>query len=310
MVEREKTFRVPTSKSELTRKLAQIPGDEINLVFDPKTGQYTIEVPEIETAQVEREIGRVPAKLFLQAVREVAFAAAREGEEPFRQILEGVLFKFETDRLTLVAGDSYRLSVSRMRVPFALRGEVILGAEELKKACRTLFPRGKGAKDAWIQFLSKPEGVEIKFVDEETGESVPRTEGTYPDYWGGLISEPTMGITFQRKEFLEKLKSFDKKEPVRIEYLEEEGVKKLRLYQKLWQEGEGRVEKEELLPVDGFSLLHNKAAFQYRYLLDLLKNVHSDALRMEFTGETKAAAFRKVPDENFIHLVMPMRVPW
>ena len=298
------TFRVPTSKSELTRRLAQTSGEDIILVFNPETKQYTLEaVPE--SAPEEREIGKVPAKPFLRAVREVAFAAARGGEEPFRSILEGVLFRFDPHNLTLVAADTHRISVSRVLVSFDIKGEVVLKAEELEKACRTLFPRGRGARDAWVQLLSKPEGVEIKQLGGETGEFVSRVEGTFPD-WEKLIPLPVEGVIFQRREFLEKLRGFDREEPVRFEFLKEKGIEKFRLWQK---DVEGEV-REEFLSVDVEGLLVSRIAFQYRYLLDLLKNVHSDVLRMELAGETKAAAFRKVPDENFIHLVMSYRVPW
>lgn len=300
MVEREKQFRVPTSKSALTRRLAQIPGEEINLVFDPETGQYTIEsIPE--RALEGREIGRLSAKPFLQSVREVAFAAARE--EYRHPILEGVLFKFHTNNLTLVALDGYRMSVSRVTALFAIEGEMVLDAEELKKACRTLFPRGRGARDAWVQLLSESGGVEIKSAGRETGEFVSRVEGTFPDWDQHTPGPATGGVTFQRKEFLEKLRDLDKEEPVRIEFLEEKEARKLRL----WQGDINRVAKEEFLPVEGY--LFSRAAFQYRYLFELLKSTYtSDTLRMELTSGP--AAFRRIPDESFLHLIMPMRVPW
>ena len=52
----------------------------------------------------------------------------------------------------------------------------------------------------------------------------------------------------------------------------------------------------------------NEIAFNSRYLLDFLNCVKDGEISFEMTGPLNPGIFKKVKDENFLHVIMPVRV--
>ena len=50
-------------------------------------------------------------------------------------------------------------------------------------------------------------------------------------------------------------------------------------------------------------------AFNARYLQDALQNVDADQLAMEFSGPLSPGVLRRVGDDDYVHVIMPVRTP-
>jgi DNA polymerase-3 subunit beta len=323
-------FRIRTSKEELTQRLSQVPTEEIDLVFDPNAYQFQIvPVEQEEVAQPKEEPTKeepveqeekqewqpviLPASTFLQTVREVAFAASTDDDSGQIWIWRrGVIFRFEGHELKLVAADGCRLSFSKISTDVENQGQIFVDAKQLKKACRTFFPRGRRTKNRKVQILVKPEGLEVKLVDTNAEVVVEYLSATprIPSF-EQLIPKPQEGVVFERRELLAKLELLTQEDMmgcVRIESLRGNGVDKLRLWKRYKDPGQKEQMREEFLTVGG--RLPSRVALNREWLIQLLRSVNSRALRLETTSETNPVAFRKYGDKNFLHLIMPIWIQW
>jgi len=69
---------------------------------------------------------------------------------------------------------------------------------------------------------------------------------------------------------------------------------------------QGRVEVEDELPVD-FSGKNLEIAFNPGFVLDILKNMDTDQVVMEFTSALNPGVIRPAGDEQMVCVIMPMR---
>jgi DNA polymerase-3 subunit beta len=50
-------------------------------------------------------------------------------------------------------------------------------------------------------------------------------------------------------------------------------------------------------------------AFNARYLQEALQNVDADQLALEFTGALSPGVLRPIGDDDYVHVIMPVRTP-
>ena len=67
--------------------------------------------------------------------------------------------------------------------------------------------------------------------------------------------------------------------------------------------GENTVEVEAKLTGE-----ENEIAFNVRYLLDVLSNVHQEQMIFEMVGPLNPGVFKIAGDSSFLHLIMPIRI--
>jgi len=256
------------------------------------------EFPAIPTSG-ERPTTRIPQNTLRQALGEVTFAAATDEARP---ILTGVLARFEGDRLTLAAADNYRIAVKTLGVLIPVEEtSVVVPARSLDELSRVLSetedPVDIVLSPARNQILFHLEGVDLvsRLID-----------GQFPNYQQVIPKSSTTKATVDRDQLLAAVR-----EASLISGSTTANIVKLQIgkdaeigltVSAAADVGDNRSGVEATTEGDGTTI-----AFNARYLLDVLRNVNTDQFSIELNGPLSPGVFRPVGDDQYVHVVMPVK---
>jgi DNA polymerase III subunit beta len=253
------------------------------------------EFPSIQAAG-ERPTTRVSQKVLKRALDETVFAAASDEARP---ILTGVLARFEGDKLTLAAADNYRIAVRTIDVLDPVEAvSVVIPARALNELSRILADTDDPVElvlaQAKNQVLFHLEGVDIvsRLID-----------GQFPNYQQVLPAAHTTRAEIDREELLRAVRpaaliASSSANIVKLQVGGDAGV----VVTATAEVGDytGDVEAS----VDGDATI---IAFNARYLNDVLGNVQVDRFALELNGPLSPGVFKPVGDDDYVHVVMPVR---
>jgi len=257
------------------------------------------EFPVIPAAG-ERPTTRISQKLLKRALAEVTFAAASDEARP---ILTGVLTRFAGDRVTLAAADNYRIAVKAVSTMDPVEEtSVVVPARSYIELARILAD-----SDEPVELILTPSKNQILFHLEGIDLVSRLIDGQFPNYQQVLPSSHSTRAVVERQELLNA---------VRLSALiasSSANVVKLRLA----SDGHsaltigaaadiGETEGEVEASVEGSPVT---IAFNARYLHEALQNVDAEQLALEFTGPLSPGVFRPVDDDDYVHVIMPVRTP-
>ena len=255
------------------------------------------EFPAIQTAG-DRPTTRIAQNVLRRALSEVAFAAASDEARP---ILTGVLAKFEGDQLTLAAADNYRIAVKTVPILDAVpETSVVIPARALNELARVLAdvddPVEVVLAAARNQVLFHLDGVDLvsRLID-----------GQFPNYQQVMPQTHATRAVLDREELLRAVR------PAALIAHESANIVKLQVS----SDGEAGItvsanaevgdhvgQVEAAVEGDGTTI-----AFNARYLNDVLSNVTAEQFAIELNGPLSPGVFRPIGDEQYVHVVMPVR---
>jgi DNA polymerase-3 subunit beta len=248
-------------------------------------------LPEFEGAVVT-----LPATPLAETIDRVARAASRDEVRP---ILTGVLITAEEKTLTMVATDSYRLSVKHTELaePVGERLEANIPARALRELARIIGQ--DGAESVEIS-LSRNQVV---FRTDVVTLSSRLIEGQFPS-WRQLIPETfEHEVRMPRTEFLEITR--------RISQLAQRNAP-LRL---AFSEGELTVAAEtpeigdasEAIPAP-YSGEPLEIAFNPQFLVEGIESIEEEEVVVKLSSPLRPGLLEPVGVEDFSYLVMPIRL--
>jgi DNA polymerase-3 subunit beta len=287
------------------------PGERVDLELQPtdtlhiRAGRFEShlkgidadEFPAIQTAG-DRPTTRIAQNVLRRALEETAFAAASDEARP---ILTGVLARFEGDTVTLAAADNYRIAVKTIPVldPVA-ETSVVIPARALNELIRVLADSDDAVDvvlaQARNQILFHLEGVDLvsRLID-----------GQFPNYQQVLPQSHSTRAVLDREELLRAVR------PAALIAHESANIVKLQIS----TDGDAGVvvsanaeigdhvgQVEAAVEGDGTTI-----AFNARYLADVLTNVDADQFALELNGPLSPGVFKPVGDDQYVHVVMPVR---
>jgi DNA polymerase-3 subunit beta len=239
---------------------------------------------------------RLPAVPLAETIERVARAASRDEVRP---ILTGVLVQAEGNRLTMVATDSYRLSVKHAELDKALPEaiEANVPARALRELARIVTQEG-------------PEEVAISLSrNQAVFQAGPVVlfsrliEGQFPS-WRQLIPESfEHEVRLPRIELLEVARRVSqlaqRNAPLRFAFAEGE----LTVAAETPEVGDA---SEGLsAPYSGEPL---EIAFNPQFLIEGLESVDGDELAMKLSSPLRPGLLQPVGRDDFSYLVMPIRL--
>jgi DNA polymerase-3 subunit beta len=239
---------------------------------------------------------RIPATALAETVEIVARAASRDDMRP---VLTGVLVRAADSAMTMVATDSYRLSVKETKLDSEVGGE--LEANIPARALREL---------ARIAIGEEAEAVEISLLPNQAlfaaGRVVLTTrliEGQFPNHEQLLPESYEHDVRLPREEFLEVAR--------RVSQLAQRNAP-LRLALK---QGELTVAAEtpevgdatETMPV-AFDAEPLEIGFNPEFLKDGVESVVGDELLLRLISPLRPGLLQPGEGEDFRYLVMPIRL--
>lgn len=261
-------------------------------------GLAASEFPKIPSVK-GRPILTISPKLFIEAISQVAFAAALDETRP---VLTGIYFFIKDAFLNLVATDGYRLSVKTLKQSVTndqLKKGLIVPAQAFREAARVVGEEEKEAK-----FYLTSDNNQLIFLVGDTEIITRLIEGKFPDFEKIIPSEGKIKSLIETEEFLRvvKIASIFARESANIVrfQLKKEGIE---ISANTAQVGENKSLVET--KVEGGE---EKIAFNSRYLLDFLSVVGSEVFNFNMSGPLNPGVFRPEKDTSFFHIIMPVRV--
>jgi len=290
---------------ELSEEQVEVQGGE-NFWVSIKAGKTVFNLPGVDPTEFPAfppiegtGFFNIEASILLEMIEKTVFAASSE-ESRFN--LNGIYMekinKDKKEMFRMIATDGHRLSMIDKELKSTL-GEkgIIISRRGLTEIRRVL---GDGEKKVAISLLDN----NCIFKTEQTIVVVRLLEGEYPDYHQVIPQSNDKHIILNRKEFIGALRRAQV-----IASEKGEGVK-------FSMRGEtmeirtggpdvGNVQEEIKIDYQGAPL---EVSFNARYLLDVLNIMDTETIRMELKEELSSGLIRPVDGENYLYVIMPMRL--
>ena len=253
--------------------------------------------PAIPTAG-ERPTTRISQKILKQALEETAFAAATDEARP---ILTGVLARFEGDRLTLAAADNYRIAVKTVPLMDPVEDtSIVIPARSLSELIRILADT-----DAPVEVVLSGQRNQILFHLDGMDLVSRLIDGQFPPYQNVLPKAHTTRAVLEREDLLKAVDlafqiASSSANIVKLQ-VGADGEQGLTVTANA-EAGDNEGHVEARVEGDGTTI-----AFNARYLMDVLTRVNADQFALELNGPLSPGVFKPVGDDDYVHVVMPVR---
>ena len=235
------------------------------------------------------------AKDFASALHQVVPAASADDARP---ILTGVLMSAEESGLRLVATDSYRLAVRDLPGTTVLKEgqSVLVPSRALKELERLL-----GASEEVTLRLGERE---VTFEVGNVRLTTRLIEGDFPNYRGLIPASHPNRLTVPREALVEavrrvKLMAREPNTPVRLA-MSQDGLELVAITQDVGQ-------AHEQLDA-GYTGEELTVAFNPEYLLSGVDVTTGDEITLDTVDAQKPAVISAAGAEEFLYLLMPVRV--
>jgi DNA polymerase III subunit beta len=246
--------------------------------------------------EIEGEAMKMPAPAFADTVERVARAASRDEVRP---ILTGILVSAQERTLTMVATDSYRLSVKHTELdkPVSQELEANVPARALRELSRIVASEGADEVE-----IALP-GNQVLFRAGEVVLSSRLIEGQFPSYRQLIPESFDHEVRLPRTEFLDAAR--------RVSQLAQRNAP-LRL---AFSEGEVTISAEtpevgdasEAMPAP-FSGEPLEIAFNPEFLVAGIESVETDEIVVRLTSPLRPGLLEPLERDDFRYLVMPIRL--
>lgn len=288
-------------------------GERIDLEADGatllrvKAGRYQTQLRGIDADEFpvipspgERPTTRISQKEFRHALSEVVFAAASDEARP---ILTGVLTRLSGDRLTLAAADNYRIAVRGLPILDPVEDtSLVVPARSYAELMRVLTDT-----DDPVDIMLASSKSQVLFHANDVDIVSRLIDGQFPNYQQVLPSSHSTRATVERDELLKA---------VRLSALiASSAANVVRL--RLGDEGSGTInvaaaadvgetQGEVEAQIEGEAV---QIAFNARYLQEALQSLTQEQLTLEFAGALSPGVIKPTDDEDYVHVIMPVRTP-
>ena len=251
------------------------------------------EFPQLPS--VEGEALKIGGETLRGVLQKTEFAASTE---EVRYFLNGLYFNFLEQGTEVVATDGKRLALARCE-PLTAPGEAngfIVPLKAVREIARTFADAGEISISVFEN--------QILFTDGNATLTTRLVEGDYPKY-EKIIPESTEGRAVVSKEGIlsatrrVSLLSNPKNYSICLEIDSEQ----VQVSAKTPELGEAH----ETLPVES-STGSARIGFDARLLIEALSHIETESLSLEFSGELNPVLVRPVGDDNYVSLIMPMRL--
>jgi len=241
---------------------------------------------------VAGETFAVARDTFLETVARVSRTSSRDES---RQVLTGILVRFENGRLVMAATDSYRLAVKETPL------ESEAPSLEAIVPARALVELGRIAQDGDQIQLGLQEN-HVLFGAGDAWLTTRRIDGQFPDYRQLIPEEFEHELTLPRDDFLEVVRRVavmaQRNSPLRLRFADGE----LTVSAQTQDVGEAR----ESLPVR-FAADTLEMGFNAEFLREGIESVDSEDVLLRLISPLRPGLIRSDGDD-FSYLIMPIRL--
>lgn len=315
-VEVEGAITVPAR--ELLEIVNILPPERVDLELDPRTETLTIrcagrasnklkgidaeQFPQIPEPDLENGM-TLPADVFQGMIDQVVFAAAKEETRP---ILMGILTRFDSNKLTMIAADGFRMALrtGELNEPVAKPVTLVIPAKTLGEVARI------ASGDTNTVHVSIPEGRsqimfhmgEVDIVSQIIDGKFPDVEHLIPKASATTTIVPTKELTLACKNAEIVARNNNNITRMSIKpgrNVAEPGLMTVSAIASERGENEWTLDAS----VDGPGL---EIAFNVRYMLDVLAVIDEDQVALETNNASQPGVVRPAGRPDFTYVIMPM----
>ena len=310
-VEEEGTITIPARL--LAEFISSLPAEKIDITLTGldmklKCAQFEASISGANAKDfppIPQVKGKVVAKIDInylrQAINRVAFAAAAEESRP---VLTGIFTKFESNQMTMVGADGFRLAVCKTKLDGLA-----------SKAPGIIIPATSLLK--FYQATAKMEGIAEITIADNSAQAMLRlnnielitqlVQGTYPTHTQLIPQSHINRVVIGTGDFLRAVKTayvFAKETSGIVRIISAEN--KLSISSLV--EDIGKDTSVLGAVVEGKDM---KIAFNGKYLIDALKVLGKDSQAvLETQSMSSPGVFREAGFDDYTHVIMPMFVQW
>ncbi|GAA0290837.1 DNA polymerase-3 subunit beta [Gracilibacillus halotolerans] len=262
-------------------------------------GQTAEEYPHV--AQIKSEVSfELPNELIKTMIRQTVFAVSTSETRP---ILTGVNIKAENNYIQFIATDSHRLATSRIPVEKGLEEfpfeQVVVPGKSLNELNKILDDSEKKVE---VSIASN----QIAFQTENLYFLSRLLDGRYPETSRLIPEESKTTILVNKKNIqsaVDRASLLAKDNHNNVIRLETSPNSKIEVSSNSPEIG--KVEEEVTVEnIEGEDL---KISFSSKYMLDALKIMDSEQVKIEFTGAMRPFIIKPMDSDDILQLILPVR---
>ena len=237
----------------------------------------------------------VDGQVFIDAIKQIIKAVSRDETRP---VLTGVLFKINKDKLKMVATDSYRLAIKEIDISNStdVKMEIVIPARVLDELIK-IVPQEEKA----VAILLGENQIGFEFGNTTMISRL--IEGEFPKYQQLLPDNYQVGLELNKDVLIGATRRVSllalNNSPIKMSIAN----KKMSISSQTSEVGEANEEVEVPEVKEPMTI-----AFNSQYLLDGLSSVKGEDFVFELISPLNPALIRARQEEDFLYLVMPVRV--
>ncbi len=303
-VEEEGATTLPARR--LATIVRELPAEDIDISVDEKNtasirsgpsffkvlGLSSEDFPALPSFDGEREF-KMEQAVLKDCLRKTSYAISTDET---RYVLNGILFSFKGDRLTMVATDGRRLAMVEQELEFPQSHEtdVIVPTKAVNELSRLLGDSG--------EVTIRVSGSQIGFELADGLLVSKLIDGNYPNYRQVIPGETKERIALERETFHKaisrvSLLASEKSNNVKFRFSEDN----VEIVASSPDIGEAR----ESLAIQ-YKGADMTIAFNPEFTMAPLRNLTADEIHLHLIDEISPGVIRSGP--NFLYVLMPMRV--
>lgn len=236
---------------------------------------------------------RIPGPVLKRGLQQVLMAASNDESRP---VLTGVLFQTVDGVLYAAATDSYRLAEKRL-ITLKQDVKLLIPATALHDVLRII-----NDYEDELEVVHDDQQVQFRAGDVEL---VARLiEGNYPDYRKLVPASFATTANMSRSEFVNIVKVsslFARESAGSIVVSVDEPSESIWIHAVASQLGENNA----TLKVDAKG--SGSITLNSRYLLDALQAMEAKSVRIGFNGKLEAVMLTDVENDDYLHIIMPLK---
>ncbi|GAC1484266.1 MAG: DNA polymerase III subunit beta [Candidatus Dormibacteria bacterium] len=232
------------------------------------------------------------------AIEQTVIAASTDEGRP---VLTGVYVQLNGGKATFAATDGHRLAVKTLPVTEdgGETDNMVIPARALTELSRILKVGGEA-----IDLTVGPQKNQVYFKTGDVELMSRLIEGTYPNYQQVIPAQSTTTIVAKTQDllFTTRMVSLFSKDAANVIKFKTEGGK-LTLTANTSEVGQNVADVEA--KIEGQDL---QVAFNSKYLLDVLAILGTEEVQLGFTGPLNPGIVRPVGKDDYLYIIMPVRV--
>lgn len=256
-------------------------------------GNYAVDYPDLPII-LQKDNFNIPMDLFKNAIRQTVFATSQDETRP---TLSGVLLEINNNNISFISLDGYRLALRKAYTNSNVDLKMIIPGRTLNEINKILEDREED-----IMLSSAPGHVLFNIGDTIVYSRL--LEGQFFNYKDIIRNDHKTNVIVNKKEFqnaLERASLLAREEKanlIKLSIVDDNVIIKS-------NSEIGDVFERLLSNKDGEDL---NIAFNSRYILEGIKIMDSEEIRLNFMGSLNPCIINGVDDDSYTYLVLPVRL--